>query len=154
MENLPTSGPVILATNADNLDAADVLAPRIEPRAHLDTDGQRQEDVVVRASVGGRDMLAVVRANKPIDWEEVARKAAEALQRKEVVGLPLDAAYPSGWLERLFESARRRSGAAGPSGREKNGDRQSPTYLSVGRRTSSTRDHRGRDAAGRGSLGG
>ena len=58
--------------------------------------------------LAGRDMLAVVRANKPMDWDEVARKAAEALQQNEVVGLPLDAAYPSGWLERLFET----SGAA------------------------------------------
>jgi hypothetical protein len=55
--------------------------------------------------LAGRDMLAVVRADKAVDWNEVARKAQEALQKKEVVGLPLDAGYPPGWLERLFETS-------------------------------------------------
>lgn len=44
-----------------------------------------------------------------MDWDEVKRKAEAALDAKEVVGLPLDAAYPAEWLERLFEAADVRS---------------------------------------------
>ena len=104
MENLPTSGPVILATNADNLDtclsvlsATDrttrfVLIQRPDDR-RLSWFGRR---------LAARDMLAVVRDGKAVDWADVARRADMALDRREVVGLPLDARYPPGWLERLL----------------------------------------------------
>ncbi len=104
MENLPTSGPVILATNADNLDAClSVLsATDRTTRFILVQTGADNNMPWLARRLAGRDMLAVVRMNKPVDWDEVARKAEEALQRNEVVGLPLSAAYPPGWLERLF----------------------------------------------------
>ena len=104
MENLPTSGPVILATNAATLDAClSVLSATDRTTRFLlvQAAGDKKMSWFARR-LAGRDMLAVVRADKPMDWNEVARKAEEALQRNEVVGLPLDAAYPPGWLERLF----------------------------------------------------
>jgi hypothetical protein len=107
MENLPTSGPVILATNADNLDAClSVLSAtdRTTRFILVQTAGDKKMSWFARR-LAGRDMLAVVRGDKPVDWNEVARKTEEALQKNEVVGLPLDAAYPPGWLERLFEKA-------------------------------------------------
>jgi hypothetical protein len=107
MENLPTSGPVILATNADNLDAClSVLSAtdRTTRFILIQATGDKKMSWFARR-LAGRDMLAVVRADKPVDWNEVARKAEEALQKKEVVGLPLDAAYPPGWLEGLFAKA-------------------------------------------------
>ena len=111
MENLPTAGPVLLATNADNLDAClSVLSAtdRTTRFVLVQTAGDKTA-VVVRAAAGGRDMLAVVRESKKVDWEDVARKAEAALAAKEVVGLPVGAEYPPGWLERLFEAAGRQS---------------------------------------------
>jgi len=99
---LPTSGPVILATNADNLDAClSVLSAtdRTTRFILVQTAGDKKMSWFARR-LAGRDMLAVVRGDKPVDWNEVARKTEEALQKNEVVGLPLDAAYPPGWLER------------------------------------------------------
>ena len=104
MENLPTSGPVILATNAATLDAClSVLSATDRTTRFLlvQAAGDKKMSWFARR-LAGRDMLAVVRAEKPMDWNEVARKAEEALQRNEVVGLPLNAAYPPDWLERLF----------------------------------------------------
>jgi MFS family permease len=107
MENLPTSGPVILATNADNLDAClSVLSATDRTTRFLlvQTADDKKMSWLARR-LAGRDMVAVVRADKPVDWNEVARRTEEALQKNEVIGLPLDAAYPPGWLERLFEKA-------------------------------------------------
>ena len=44
-------------------------------------------------------------AGEAVDWDDVTRKAEAALDRKEVVGVPLDGPYPPGWLERLLEKA-------------------------------------------------
>jgi hypothetical protein len=104
MENLPTSGPVILATNADNLDAclsALSATDRTTRFLLVQTESDKKMSWFARR-LAGRDMLDVVRPDNPVDWDDVARKAEEALQRKDVVGLPLGAPYPSGWLERLF----------------------------------------------------
>jgi MFS family permease len=107
MENLPTSGPVILATNADNLDAClSVLSATDRTTRFVLIQAANDKKLSWFARrLAGRDMLVVVRADKPVDWNEVARKAEEALQKREVVGLPLDAAYPPGWLEGLFTKA-------------------------------------------------
>jgi MFS family permease len=110
MEYLPTSGPVILATNADNLDAClSVLSATDRTTRFILVQAAGDQNMSWFARrLAGRDMLAMVGADMAVDWNEVARKAQEALQKKEVVGLPLDAGYPPGWLERLFET----SGAA------------------------------------------
>ena len=107
MEYLPTAGPVILATNADNLDTClSVLGAtdRTTRFVLVETADDKHLSWFARR-LAGRDMLAIVRASKPVDWEEVERKATAALAAKEVVGLPLGAAYPAEWLKRLFEEA-------------------------------------------------
>ena len=104
MENLPTAGPVVLATNADNLDTClSVLSAtdRTTRFVLVETADDKNLSWFARR-LAGRDMLAIVRAPRPVDWDEVRRKAEAALAAKEVVGLPLDAAYPPGWLEGLL----------------------------------------------------
>ncbi len=107
MENLPTSGPVILATNADNLDGClSVLSATDRTTRFILMQTARDKNMSWLArKLAGRDMLAVVRAGKPVDWTEVARKAEEALRKNEVVGLPLDAAYPQDWLDNLLKNS-------------------------------------------------
>ena len=107
MENLPTEGPVLLATNADNLDAClSVLSAtdRTTRFVLVQAPGDKKLSWFARR-LAGRDMLAVMRESKPVKWDEVARKATAALAAKEVVGLPVGAEYPPGWLQRLFEEA-------------------------------------------------
>ena len=107
MEYLPTEGPVLLATNADNLDTClSVLSAtdRTTRFVLMETAEDKHLSWFARR-LAGRDMLAIVRAPKPVAWDEVKRKATAALAAKEVVGLPLGAAYPAEWLERLFEEA-------------------------------------------------
>jgi MFS family permease len=111
MEYLPTEGPVLLTTNADNLDTClSVLSATDRTTRFLLVEAAGDKDLSWFARrLAGRDMLAVVRASKAVDWEAVKRKAVAALAAKEVVGLPLGAAYPAEWLERLFEEADVRS---------------------------------------------
>jgi MFS family permease len=103
MDHLPTSGPVILATNAANLDAC---------LSVLSATDRTTRFILVRSPIdkplGGltrflarRDSLAVV-DGAAVDWDDLMRRADAALDRKEVIGVPLDAPYPPGWLERMF----------------------------------------------------
>ena len=106
-DRLPASGPVILATNAADLDEClSVLSAtdRTTRFVLVQAAGDQKLSWFAR-KLAGRDMLAVVREGKPVDWNEVTSKANAALDRKEVVGLPLGASYPSGWLEQLLEQA-------------------------------------------------
>jgi hypothetical protein len=105
-DRLPTGGPVILATNAADLD---------ECLSVLSATDRTTRFVLVRAArdkpLGGlsrllarRDSLATAGPGETVDWDDVMRKAEAALERKEVVGVPLDGPYPPGWLERLLET--------------------------------------------------
>jgi len=40
-----------------------------------------------------------------VNWDAVLARAEKALDRREVVGAPLSADYPAGWLDRLFRAA-------------------------------------------------
>ncbi len=103
-DHLPTSGPVILVTNATDLDAClSVLSAtdRTTRFILLRAVGDPPFSGLIRL-LARRDSLAVAGAGEAVDWEDVARRADAALARKEVVGLPLDGPYPAGWLERLF----------------------------------------------------
>ena len=134
MENLPTEGPVLLATNADNLDAClSVLSAtdRTTRFVLVQAAGDRKLSWFARR-LAGRDMLAVMREAKHVDWEAVARKAEAALAAKEVVGLPVGADYPPGWLDRMFEAAGRRSAPVLPvhvEAREKSHGKGRRIYL-------------------------
>jgi MFS family permease len=104
-DRLPVSGPVILATNAADLDAC---------LSVLSATDRATRFILVRlasdAPLSGlsrflarRDSLAVAGPGETVDWDDVARKAEAALDRREVIGVPLDAPYPPGWLERILE---------------------------------------------------
>jgi MFS family permease len=104
MDFLPTAGPVILVTNADDLDASlsvlsatDRTTRFLLLRSPIDPPLTGLTRLLAR-----RDSLAVVGGGEKVDWEDVARRAEAALDRREVVGLPLAAPYPPGWLERLL----------------------------------------------------
>ncbi len=107
MDRLPTSGPVILATNAADLDEClSVLSATDRTTRFVLVHAAGDEKLSWFArKLARRDMLAVVREARPVDWDEAASRAEAALDRKEVVGVPLDGPYPPGWLERLLEKA-------------------------------------------------
>ncbi|HVS34344.1 MAG TPA: MFS transporter [Gemmataceae bacterium] len=105
-DHLPTSGPVILATNAADLDAClSVLSAtdRTTRFILLRTAGDAPLSRLTRL-LARRDSLTSAGPGESPDWNDVMRRAGEALGRKEVVGVPLDGPYPPGWLERLLEN--------------------------------------------------
>jgi MFS family permease len=115
MERLPTSGPVLLATNASDLDGC---------LSVLSSTDRMSRFVLERGPgdppLGGltwllakRESLAVL-PDKGVNWDEALARSERALDAREVVGAPLVGDYPAGWLNRLFAAAAARESAVLP----------------------------------------
>jgi hypothetical protein len=107
VNHLPTAGAVLLATNADNLDAMlQVLAAVDRYACFLLPEGKGGASVsgLVRG-LARRHGLGVLRVGEPegADWKQIEQRADRALGRGLVVGLPLDGGDSAHRLEDLVE---------------------------------------------------
>jgi hypothetical protein len=136
MHHLPTGGPVLLATDAADLDGClSVLSStdRMTRFILVRGPGDRPLGGLTRL-LARRDSLAVL-PDPGVNWDAVAARAEKALDRREAVGAPLGAAYAAGWLERLFRAAAARGAAVLPvrvDVRRPDGKRRPTVYLTAG----------------------
>jgi hypothetical protein len=114
MNNLPTDGPVILATSADSLDTSLLILSAVDRYARFLLVEAKGEKVgwLIR-HMARRRSLGVLQPAMPeaTDWQKVEDRADKALKRAQVVAFPLNGGDSALKLELLVEElgARRSS---------------------------------------------
>ena len=107
MQQLPTNGPVILATNATRMQNCLQIVTSTDRTTHFLCVEHFEETPlppVLRVLVA-RYSLAMLSENKPtdIDWPLLLKRADEALAQKEVVGVSVEDPLSAHLAKPLFE---------------------------------------------------
>jgi hypothetical protein len=136
MDRLPASGPVLLATNATDLDGClSVLSSTDRMTRFVLIAAAKDEPLGgLTRILAARESVAMPGMGR-VNWDEAMQRAEAALARGEAVGAPLGGDLPVGWLDRLFEAAAAHGALVLPVGVERlwRGGRKRPTiYLNVG----------------------
>jgi MFS family permease len=114
MNNLPTDGPVILATSADSLDTSLLILSAVDRYArflHVEAKGEEVHWLI--RYMARRRGLGVLRPAAPeaTDWQKVEQRAEKALRRAQVVALPLNGGDSAVKLEEVVEEVGARCAA-------------------------------------------
>jgi MFS family permease len=115
LNNLPTDGPVILATNCDRFDTCMQVvtaADRFTRFILLESEDQERPPWLLRYLARRTGLVALRSRGEPAEaWDKALAKGVKSLLQGSLVGLTADGSEPQPQMVKLLQELRRQTGA-------------------------------------------